>query len=89
MKQLQLSPRMLSTLTETVDILRQALETRQTARKLSEGIMGWVWLCLQCHVASIAIELPDQAWVCCEGAWSGERYGVVGTPETTGTAEGW
>jgi hypothetical protein len=59
MKQLQLSPWVLSTLTQAVDILRQALETRHPARQLSEGVVGWVWLCLQCHVAPVAIELPD------------------------------
>ena len=76
-------------MTQAVDILRQALETRHPASKLGEGVVGWIWLCLQCHVASVAIELPDQAWVCCEGAWSGEGDGVVGAPEAAGTAEGW
>jgi hypothetical protein len=79
----------LSTLTQAIDILRQALETRHPACKLGEGIVGWVWLCLQCHVASVAIELPDEARVCSESSRGGERDGVVCTPETAGTTEGW
>jgi hypothetical protein len=39
-KQLQLSPWVLSTLTQAVDILRQALETWQPACELGEGVVG-------------------------------------------------
>jgi len=47
-----------------------------------------VRLGVQCHVATVGVELPHEGRVGGEGLGGSEGSGVVGTPEASGTAKG-
>ena len=49
--------------------------------------MSWIWLCLQGHVSSIAVELPDQARVMVKSLRGCERDCIVTSPKTAGTTK--
>jgi hypothetical protein len=56
-----------STVVRTIDVLAQRDEVLPLPRQLGERIVRRVWLCLERHVPSVAVELPYQARIPLEG----------------------
>lgn len=65
-QQLELLPRMVRSLTQTVDILRERHETFHSSRQLSECEVSGIRTNAKRHVATGVVEGPDQGRICFE-----------------------
>ena len=64
----------------TINILTEGEKFFLATSQFRKCEMAWIWLRLQCHMPSVAVELPDQTRITGECLWCSQTLCLVAPP---------
>lgn len=75
--------------TLTIHILSQCHKLGALPSQFSQGKMRRIWISVQSHVSSVAVELPYERWIGLESLWSRKGGRFMISPDAASTTKGW